>query len=250
MSIKRIHIGVTLAFTLFTIPIHAETWQLGILAENSRSPFINGQSETNALPMVNYIGERFSYVAGKAQFVLSTGKGSETYLVGQIRQRQFYSASFDFDDDLEIEGMNGRHSAFEMGLGSTKQSTWGKYEFEGLIDVTGAHEGFELTVKYSYPKLSGRWLIEPAISLQLQGKNLVDYYHGISDSEAHDERPAYEGTQAINSLLSMTVGYSINPQLFAIAGMEQLDLDNSISDSPIIDEQQIRKIYLGLIYTF
>ncbi len=200
--------------------------------------------------MINYIGERFSYVAGKAQYILSVGEGSETYLVGQIRQPQFYSASIDFGDDLDIEGMNGHNSAFEMGLGSTKQSTWGKYELEGLIDVSGAHEGFELTVKYSYPKLSGRWLIEPAISIQLQSKNLVDYYHGVSDSEAHDERPAYEGSKAINSVLSMTVGYSINPQLLAIAGMEQLDLDHSITDSPIVDEHQIRKIYLGLIYTF
>ena len=78
----------------------------------------------------------------------------------------------------------------------------------------------------------------------------MDYYHGVTDTEAQVDRPAYKGDQAINTLTSLTVGYSINAQMLAIAGLEQIALDTSISDSPIVDEDQIRKVYLGLIYTF
>jgi outer membrane protein len=235
---------------ILTTTIHAETWQVGILAANSRSPFVGDQEETNILPMVNYIDDRFSYIGGKLQYALSSGDAGETYILGQIRSRQYYSASLDLNEDLNIEGMKDRNSALELGLGMKKKTAWGQYVLEGLTDVTGAHEGFELTAKYSYPKQSGRWLIEPAIGLQVQSADLVDYYHGVMVSEAQDGRPAYRGDQAINTLSSLMVGYTINAQLLAIAGMEQLVLDTSITDSPIVSEKQVRKIYLGLIYTF
>ena len=250
MSYKTTHAGLGLVLTLLTTTIHAETWQVGILAENSRSPFLGDLRETNGLPEVSYIGDRFSYLGGKIEYGLSSGEGSDTYVVGQIRQRQYYSASMDLNDDLGIEGMKDRDPAFELGLGLKNQMTWGQFVLEGVFDVTGVYEGYELSATYSYPKQMGRWLIEPAIGLQLQSSDLVDYYHGVTVSEAQVDRPAYQGDQAINTFASLTVGYSINAQLLAIAGMEQLALDTSITDSPIVEENQIRKVYLGLIYTF
>lgn len=93
-------------------------------------------------------------------------------------------------------------------------------------------------------------MIEPAIGIQLQSSELVDYYHGVRDSEVRDGRPAYEGDRAVNSLVSLTVGYSINTQLLAVAGVGKLVLDSNITDSPIVDEENVRKVGLGLIYTF
>jgi len=244
------HAGLGLVLTLLTTTVHAETWQLGFLAENSRSPFLDDRKETNGLPEISYIGERFSYSGGEIQYGLSSGESSNTYIVGQIRQRQFYSASTDFSGDLGITGMQDRDPALELGLGLVNQLTWGQYTLEGTFDVSGKHEGYEISATYSYPKQSGRWVIEPAIGLQLQSSDLVDYYHGVMDSEAQIGRPAYKGDQAINTLASLTVGYLINARLLAIAGMEQIALDTSITDSPIVEEEQIRKVYLGIIYTF
>ncbi len=235
---------------IFATTVHAGTWQVGLGAEHSRSPFIGDQMETNLLPFVGYIDDRFSFIGGKIYYGLSSGNASETYFVGQVRPRQFYSASSDFNEDLDIEGVKDRDPAFEMGLGLKNHMTWGQIELEVLADVSHAHQGYELTARYSYPKQTGRWLIEPAIGLQLQSSDLVDYYHGVLVSEARDDRPAYRGGQAINTLTSLMVGYTVNAQLLAIAGMEQLVLDTSITDSPIVSEKQTRKVYLGLIYTF
>lgn len=250
MKDKTTCLGIALVLTLFATTIHAETWQVGILAENSRSPFLGSRRETNSLPEISYIGDRFSYAGGKVQYGLSSGEDNHTYVVGQLRQRQFYSANTDFDEDLGIEGMKDRDPTFELGLGLQNHESWGQYVFESIFDVAGVHEGYELSVKYSYPKKAGRWLIEPAIGLQLQSSDLVDYYHGVMDSETRVDRPAYRGHRAINTLTSLTVGYVINARLIAIAGMEQINLDRSISDSPIVDENRIRKVYTGLIYTF
>lgn len=250
MNYKTTQAGLGLVLSLLTTTIHAETWQVGIVAETARSPFAGDSKETNALPELTYEGDRFSYLGGKLQYNLGSFDGGDTYLLGQMRQRQYYSAGLDLDDDLGLDGMEDRESAFELGLGWENRATWGKLVSEGAFDVTGAHEGFELTASYSYPKQSGRWMIEPAIGIQLQSSELVDYYHGVRDSEVRDGRPAYEGDRAVNSLVSLTVGYSINTQLLAVAGVGKLVLDSNITDSPIVDEENVRKVGLGLIYTF
>ena len=119
-----------------------------------------------------------------------------------------------------------------------------------MFDASRAHEGYELSASYSYPGRTGRWLIEPALGLQLQSSDLVDYYHGVMDSEARADLPAYRGDVAVNTLASLMVGYTINAHLLAMGGVEQILLDSSITDSPIVEEKQVRKVYLGLIYTF
>lgn len=226
--------------------IHAETWQIGVLAENSRSPFIGDLKETNTLPSVNYIGDKFSYIGGKIEYRLGSGEDSPHYIVGQIRQRQFYSAS----QDSAIEGMEDRDTAFELGLGMRNHTAWGQLVLEGLLDVSNTHEGYELSAKYSYPKQMGGWFIEPAIGVQLQSSALVDYYHGVMDAEAQVERSAYKGDQAINRVASLVVGYTFNARLIALVGMEQIALDTSITNSPIVAEKQIQKVFAGFIYTF
>ena len=75
-------------------------------------------------------------------------------------------------------------------------------------------------------------------------------YYGVTDTEALIDRPAYQGDRAINKLASLMLGYSFNARLLALVGIEQTALDSSISDSPIVDETKVQKVYLGLIYTF
>lgn len=231
-------------------PVRAETWQLGIALENSRSPFLDDRRESNVLPLVNYIGDRFSFVSGKLYYQLDTVDGHATYAVAQFRARQFYSASLDSNDDLALQGMQARKTAFEMGLGYKHEATWGQLVVAGLFDVSGAHEGFDLTASYSYPQQAGRWMIEPGLGVQLQSSDLVDYYHGVRADEVQDNRPAYRGTPAINVMASLTLGYALSPRLLAIAAVEQITLDNAITDSPIIARRHVRKAYLGLLYTF
>lgn len=243
------HLGLALILTFLAARLHAETWQFGVVAENSRSPFIGDQRETNALPGVTYIGDRFSYSGGEIQYRIHSGTGFVTRVVGQVRQRQFYSANGIFDDDLEIDGMDDRDTAFELGLNLNLRTTMGQIDLKVLFDMTNTHEGHELTAKYSYPIQIGRWMVEPAFGLQLQSDKLVDYYHGVLNSEAQFDRPAYEGDQSHNTMASLVVGYALSQHILAVAGMAQIGLDTNISDSPIVSEKSVQKVYVGFIYS-
>ncbi len=250
MNLKTIYKVLPGLLTIVSANLLAETWQLGMVAENSQSPFLNEERKTRALPIINYQGERFSYINGRIQYQLSQTNTKEICVVAQNRSAQFYISGFDAIDDLMIEGLHDRKTAFELGLSLKSQNSWGSYELEGLSDISGTHGGFHLTASYSYPKRSGRWLIEPSIAIQLQSKELVDYYHGVDPDESQTGRPAYTAHQAINIQPSLMLGYALNPQLLSILRFEQTALDRTISDSPIVAESHVRKIYLGFIYTF
>ena len=250
MNDKKIIAALGFTFTLLAASAHADTWQIGIFDESGRSPFIGDQKQSSISPMINYSGERFSYDGGKLEFVLSSGQGGEMYVAGQLRERQYYSANKAFEDNPQTTGMEDRESAFELGLGWQGSTTWGQWIIEGLSDATGTHQGFEISATYSYPQRIGRWLVEPAIGLQYQSAELVDYYHGVRASEVQDGRPAYSGDQAVNQFASLMAGYTVSARLLAIGGIEQIALDSGITDSPIVSQQHLRKVYLGLIYTF
>lgn len=250
MKLKTTHMVTGLLLTLLSVNIEAGTWQAGLAAENSQSPFFGSQKETHSIPFINYIGERFSYIAGQVNYQLNPEAADNIYLLGQIRQRQYYTANLNNDDDLDIDGMSTRKSALELGIGYGRSLKRGQIIIESLIDVTGTHEGYQLTTKYSYPKQINRWMIEPSIGLQLQSADLVNYYHGVRESESKIDRPAYEGGQAINFLVGLTTAYSINTKWLALVGFEQLLLDTSILDSPFVEDEKVQKVYLGFVYTF
>ena len=241
--------GLGLALALAATTLQAETWQAGLLAESGRSPLTGDREETNGLPLVNYYGERFSFVGGRIEYRLGAEGGGDLQLTGQVRSHQYYAAGKDFDD-LDLDGMEDRDSAFELGLAWQRPTPMGQFSVEGLADVSGAHGGYEVTARYAYPVRAGRWLIEPALGVQWQSPALVDYYHGVRESEADALRPAYEGDRAVNTLVSLRVGYAFDAQWLALAGMEQVVLDSSIADSPIVAEEFSRKAFLGLVYTF
>ena len=126
MSYKMTHMGLGLVLSLVTSTTHAATWQVGIIAENSHSPFLDNHRETNVLPLLNYTRDRFSFVSGEIQYSLSSGEGSETYIMIQQRSWEFYSSSLDSKGGVGIEGMKKRLSAFELGLGLKNQTPWGQ----------------------------------------------------------------------------------------------------------------------------
>ena len=161
---KHESIGAALSLVLvLATTAHAETWQVGTLAESGGSPFIGARQESSVTPFFNYIDERFSFVGGELHYELISGKSGHLDIVGQMRAPRFYSAGAAFGDSLGIDGMEDRDPAFELGLGSETRTAWGQFAVAGVLDVTGVHEGFELTAEYSYPNQAGQWLIEPGI---------------------------------------------------------------------------------------
>lgn len=49
-----------LLILVFSSAVNAGTWQLGLVVENGEPPFIGYEQKSQLLPVVNYMGEKFS----------------------------------------------------------------------------------------------------------------------------------------------------------------------------------------------
>lgn len=249
MDAKNTLIGLCTTLTI-TMAQSAESWQLGFVAENSRSPFVDGGRKSNALPIINYVGERLRFTGGNLQYDLSSNDGNGVYIVGQFRARQLYYASLEASDEAAWAGMTPRHSAFELGVGYQARAALGQWVVEGVRDASGAHNGYQLTAKFSRPQQIGRWMVQPAIGVQHQSRRLVDYYHGVTAAEVRADRPAYRGGSATNAFTSLMIGYVIDPQWLLLANVERVHLGESIAASPIVETADFFKGYVALMRSF
>jgi outer membrane protein len=231
--------------SLFSQIVCAGQWQTGLVVESGRSILMDEEDKTGFVPMVNYVGDRLSMVGGTLSYKLLTSNGLELSVIGQGRDE-----GFDADDSNAVAGMDQREGGFDAGLNLTVGGLWGAVQVSMLSDITETSEGSELDLRYGYPLQSGLWTLEPAIGATWKSKQLVDYYYGVADSEARLGRSAYQGEAALNTYAEFVVAYKLSRQWMLVGGVEVSQLDDSIKNSPIIDEDYELTSYSAMLYSF
>ncbi len=144
---------------------------------------------------------------------------------------------FDESDSDVFEGMDDRKFSMDAGLGLRYEKLDWKVELSTRYDILDRSNGYEIIGKLGRVYRSGPVFIEPAIGLSYLDSSHVDYYYGVSDSEATPEREAFKGDEALNS----TLGVSFITPLF-FNGLTRLSIqntwfDSSITDSPLTDSE-------------
>jgi outer membrane protein len=119
-----------------------------------------------------------------------------------------------------------------------------------LGDLTGTHEGFELSASYEIPYQIGRRTMGLAIGLNWRSKELVDYYYGVRAGEARNGRPTYAGRSATNASVGLTVDYKLNDHWHVLGGSEYVRLGDGITASPIIARNYEASVFSALLYRF
>jgi len=147
--------------------------------------------------------------------------------------------SLDPSDSPALSGMEDRDLAFDAGLAFETGGIWGSMQIKVLSDITGTHEGQEISLFYTRPFVKARWRIEPTAGLILKSDNLVDYYYGVRSSEAREDRPAYQGQSTINSHLGLNLIYGATRHWNVIAGLSYEHLGGKIRNSPVIEKNYL-----------
>jgi outer membrane protein len=143
---------------------------------------------------------------------------------------------FDESDSDIFEGMDERKFSMDLGFGIEYARDDWKFELSSLHDVLGRSNGTELSTGLSKVFRSGSLFIEPGIGFSYLDSRHVDYYYGVSTNEVASFRPRFEGDDAVNTNLGITV---TTPALFnglTRFGFEHTWYDPDISDSPLTDE--------------
>lgn len=214
-------------------------WTFGLAAGVLDSPYVGEGTRVRPFPLVSFEGERF--------FWRGLSGGMHLYEEGGIRIDALLSARLDgFDiDDLSASGLRGnglnpalledRDDGLDAGFRAQWQGGAGQITFQALGDVSGASDGYELSLEYGYRLRAGRAFVTPYVGAEWRSSDLTRYYYGTLDEEVARGVQAY----APGSVLVPRVGVNfISPlagkwQIFASA--QYRFLPDELTDSPLLE---------------
>ena len=114
----------------------------------------------------------------------------------------------------------------------------------GLAMLTQA----ELTYRYDWRL--GRFTLSPFASLVYQDEDLVNYYYGVSATEARDDLPAYRAGSGLQRRLGINTAFDWTPRLKLYANLSLEQLDDAVADSPLVDDDLVATAMVGAVLDF
>lgn len=143
-----------------------------------------------------------------------------------------------------------RSFAVDGGLEIIYADVWGDLQLQVLSDLSLTHKGVEIWASYAYSWHYGNWRLTPSFGLNWKSSNLLDYYYGVRDSEARENRPAYKASSGFNHFARLSVSYTINDHWGLVGVAEYETLSRSIRNSPIVNKDSVETLFVGIMYRF
>ena len=158
--------------------------------------------------------------------------------------------SFDARDNKELAGLTQRDDTGELLISWVQMTPWAELSASVSTDLMDKHGGYELDLGISrqIPMLGG--VVIPEAGIQYQSEKLVDYYYGVSQSEASQSIKAYDGKASLTSNLSLTHIHSLSSGWYTATVVELYGLGKGISDSSIVERDNYWMGSVALFYQF
>ena len=162
-------------------------------------PYEGASAAIIPIPVVNVRYKRLfaEGIRGGYQFLQS----------GQLTGNAYLQANFEgleSTDSPYLEGMANRRMSADAGAEIVYRARPVGFRFNVLSDVLGRNSGQEVSLQAvtGAPLGRGSFLLA-GIGPRWVSATRVDYYYGVSGSEARPDRPAYRGTSSWNWDLSL-----------------------------------------------
>ena len=226
---------------------------LGFGFRMGQSPYVNIDNISSQLNDKSTDLVPLYYYEGKYLFAHGTSFGvhlldKEQFTIDLVSHYRF--DRLEESDDPFFEGIDARRQSIDTGFAFTWKNTWGELSATAVHDTLDRHEGSEVDVSYRYPFRKGKWLLAPMVSYVYQDSTLTNYYYGVSPDEATADRPAYETDSAKFLRVGLNTTYYINRNSIIFANLAYERLDDTVSNSPLVDKESLATGYLGFAYLF
>ena len=208
-------------------------------------PYSQTDTQVIPLPYFAYYNDNWNIDPSQISYSIETISDIKFGLMVQPRYDGYSE-----DDSVIFKGMEDRDFALDAGIKLSYESAVGQFEVNVVTDVTGVHEGTEFKGQFSK-----NWFIENLVlifrtGVSYKSSELVDYYYGVTVSEANNFRAAFVGEKATSVFGAIQFAYPINDQwvLSGMAGYESFS--DEIKNSPLLDKSYALTSYLAIAYKF
>jgi MipA family protein len=195
----------------------------------------------------------FYYYEGDWLFAHGSSAGihlfnNETFSLDAVLSYRFDRLEADVDEFFHT--VEDREQTLESGFAGSVRGDWGKFTLSALGDTMDRHNGYAVDMTYRYEWQADQWTVSPFASLIYHDSDLNNYYYGVSQSEARDDLPGYSADDALFLRAGLNTSYAWSKRMRVFANVSVDQLDNSVRDSPLVDEDYVAQAMVGLAYAF
>jgi len=236
---KFLVLGLVLLPCLAVAEKPAKQWDLGLAVTASQSPFVGGDTQLGAKPVL--LDSSGFDIPGPALTVIKAPRAN--YYIGVGLD--------DWDHErggsAELKDMHELDRAINLRVGGAWKVLSGVTLFDLAQDMT-AHKGTQLKARYTFNPEPYQATFRPYGEVQWLSDKVTDYYVGVQADEAKAGRPAYQADAAFAFKAGVEVQQPLSPKLTLVGEAAITAYDSQISDSPIIERSSMMSGYLGLRY--
>tara|TARA_A200000113_G_scaffold222208_1_gene235403 strand:+ start:437 stop:1234 length:798 start_codon:yes stop_codon:yes gene_type:complete len=217
-------------------------WMWGFGIAVSQDVYTDFDNRIVPIPIIGYTGEKLRVYGPFVSYELyrDSGFSLDAQLVPVF-------AGYEEDDSSVFTGMEDRDFSYAAGFGFNYNTGSWVYSLSTNADILGKFDGYQASASIGKRFRIDNFMIEPSVGVNYQDSNYVDYYYGVRPEEATAFRNAYNGDSALNT----EVRVAVSTRQF-LGGMTRLEIgatffDDSISDSPLTDDDTA--LSAMLVYT-
>ncbi|HEX6636363.1 MAG TPA: MipA/OmpV family protein [Steroidobacteraceae bacterium] len=143
-----------------------------------------------------------------------------------------------------------RSYAVELGFEALLDGEWGQASLHAFHDVSGTHDGFEISGDYSYRITRGRLSLSPGVGLTWKSAALSDYYWGVHKGEESTTLAAYEARGGLGWEAGLRANYYLTKSLRLAVSANYERLQHSVAMSPLVRQDHVFGYFAGLGWQF
>lgn len=199
---------------------------------------------------LEYQGEKLNINKDSIAYTLKENDRVRFEVLGVAEQRG-YEENF----SNTLKGMDDRDASLNLGGRITGKTKYGELSFSTTTDISNRHNGQEADLRFGQNPYQTHWTGKRELNIGMlagvkwQSDDVVDYYYGVKNSETTAERAAYEGKSAITPYLGLQANVNFTKNLSLKAEAVYKSLPSKITDSPIVDDNNI-ELSTRLTYWF
>jgi outer membrane protein len=206
----------------------------------SSSQIYKGYSQrTMLIPLIGYKDESLTVFGPYISYNIKTSKQLTLSLKLSPRFQ-----GFDQSDSDVFTGMKKRKNSLDAGAAlNYKKGAW-RLNLSSMFDILNRSSGYEIKTALSRLYTVGPVFIEPSISVSVLDSQLVDYYYGVSESEATNTRVTYKGKQSQNTAAAISIATPIFLGGYTRFMIKHKWFDSHIANSPLVNGNSTLSVQL------
>jgi MipA family protein len=252
-------------------------WQLGIAMGLGvrTNPLVDGSDiPLIFLPDIAWYGENAYFDNGELGYQWQSDSYSFETFIAINRERSFFSfwhpanillptANLDVSTvvgpaevadsgttKISIDDIASRRWAMDGGGRFHIHQKNGEWRLALSTDVSSVHNGQQVALSYIHNWQLFSWRLSVTPSLIWKSSSLINYYYGLSARDKVELQVYYNGRGGWQPAISFSASKKIDEHWqWLVFGTFQA-LNDGMSDSPLVEADNISSIFFGMAYRF